>query len=99
MQTGVTMKFDGFFSWGILKVMGVFSEEVHVLLDSCLKKRKKKSDARRDSSLQKQLSVLIVAAPAAKEKNKSCWRGNSSHLNFDVCRKPDESHLKMPASP
>lgn len=42
MQTGVTMKFDGFFSWGILKVMGVFSEEVHVLLDSCLKKKKKK---------------------------------------------------------
>lgn len=40
MQTGVTMKFDGFFSRGILKVMGVFSEEVHVLLDSCLKKKK-----------------------------------------------------------
>lgn len=44
-------------------------------------------------------AVLIVAASVAREKNRPCWRGDSSHLNFDVCIKPDESDLKMAASP
>jgi len=41
VQTGVTAEFDGFFSWGILKAMGVFNEEVQVLFDSCKTKRKR----------------------------------------------------------
>lgn len=41
LQTGVTVKFDDF-SWRILKGMGVFTKEVHVLLVSCKKKKKRK---------------------------------------------------------